>query len=1062
MMTGLDAERLVIRASAGTGKTFQLTNRYLRQLHLDASPNEILASTFTRKAAGEILERVLQRLAAAAASEPQAADLAAHLGADDFDRRRALQLLAQLTQALHQVQICTLDALFLRVAASLSLELQLMPGWSIIGDADYQPLFDQAIDTVLQEGDTNELQTLTSLLAHGDQARSVAEKIRDIVSAAHQLARDSRPDAWQWPAEFPRLTKVEIETEIEQLRMDRGLGKRIATANEKAAEAADAEKWDAFIDTGIAKKLLAGETTYYKKPIDPELCAVYTTLLKHARAWFYDRITIHTHATRQLSDHFDQQFSHVKRRAGGMLFDDVPRLLAAELRTEDQARVAYRLDSHIRHVLLDEFQDTSLTQWKAIDRLLLGGDTGRLQSFFCVGDTKQAIYGWRGGVAEIFDKVPKHVPRTEEAGLNESRRSWPAVIECVNNVFERLPDTGLELGEAAEAIRAWCRQFKPHETVLAREPDAGRRGHVRLLAGPTAPGKQPMHEFVADEVQVLSARCPGRTIGVLTRKNETASRIAVELRKRGIAASEEGGSPVADSAAVLALLSLLQLIDLPGDTVARFHVANSPLGKVVKLTDPKSEREAVRCGRTLRRQLAELGYGQTLDGIVKRILPCCSRRDVVRLRQVIELAWQFDAKRSGRTRDFIRLIDTKRVETPTEDRVRVMTIHGSKGLEFDIVVLPELDGQPQPRQINWSTDPETLEPDRVCTQVRTAVQPLLPDAFHRIFTETQYRQTTERLCLLYVAMTRAAHALHMIVPEGKPLKDGSKWYTNFAGILRATLGGGREAIAEQTLFELGDPAWHDHDLQHRPSVPTVAGTDTRRRPTTRLALAPMEGGRQRGLARVAPSSHRAAAMHIDQLIQPDSAAAKARGTVVHKWFEQIRWLDEALPTDAALRDALDDPACMKLDLDAMLAEFREALTTPAAKQILTPAAYQQLPTLTEAERAGVADGSVELQVFNERPFAMREQGELIVGTIDRLVLLRQHGKPVAADIIDFKTDRVSSPGALEEKRETYSPQLSIYRRAISRMYGLPEKRIRSRLYMTDAAAVVDVPPAPTP
>src|SRR5689334_7619427 len=100
--------------------------------------------------------------------------------------------------------------------------------------------------------------------------------------------------------------------------------------------------------------------------------------------------------------------------------------------------MAFRLDGGIRHLLLDEFQDTAPPQWRVLRPLAEGVVNGRGGTFFCVGDGKQAIYGWRGGVAEIFDCLEDQLPALAKKELAQSYRSSQPVIDSVNQVFQNL------------------------------------------------------------------------------------------------------------------------------------------------------------------------------------------------------------------------------------------------------------------------------------------------------------------------------------------------------------------------------------------------------------------------------------------------------------------------------------------------------------------------------------------------------------------------------------------------------------------------------------------------
>ena len=153
-----------------------------------------------------------------------------------------------------------------------------------------------------------------------------------------------------------------------------------------------------------------------------------------------------------------------------------------------------------------------------------------------------------------------------------------------------------------------------------------------------------------------------------------------------------------DSPAVQVMLSLLTLADHPGDTAARFHVAASPLAAHVGLTDHADSPAAWRLAEQTRRRLMVEGYGPVLDGWAKELAAVCDRRDVSRLEQLVEMAYGYEDRATTRPGDFVALVQQQRVEDPTSARVRVMTVHQAKGLQFDIVVLPELDvgigGQP--------------------------------------------------------------------------------------------------------------------------------------------------------------------------------------------------------------------------------------------------------------------------------------------------------------------------------------------------------------------------------
>jgi ATP-dependent exoDNAse (exonuclease V) beta subunit len=224
---------LVIRASAGTGKTYQLTNRFIRLLASGVPPEEILAATFTRKAAGEILERILLTLARAANDVGECTKLAEAIGVSELNPSRCVELLAQVTRRLHRLQVGTLDSFFAKLATSYSLELGLPPGWRILDDLEATRLKSDAIELLLESDADNDLVKLLRLLTKGAAARSVSELILENVNTCHEIAIETSPDAWRrvpCPAmplhEELRRTQSELAELVE--RADKSLQKAIA------------------------------------------------------------------------------------------------------------------------------------------------------------------------------------------------------------------------------------------------------------------------------------------------------------------------------------------------------------------------------------------------------------------------------------------------------------------------------------------------------------------------------------------------------------------------------------------------------------------------------------------------------------------------------------------------------------------------------------------------------------------------------------------------------------------------------------------------------------------
>ena len=784
------------------------------------------------------------------------------------------------------------------------------------------------------------------------------------------------------------------------------------------------------------------------------------------------RLADQTEATWQLLEKFDAHYQRLKLARRALRFDDVTRKLASAAFAGQIEQLSYRLDSRLSHLLLDEFQDTSLMQWNVIRPFadeVFAGAAGR-SSFFCVGDVKQAIYGWRGGVAELFDVLGDTWSALEHQALSCSYRSSPAVIETVNKAFDNLGGSPV-LDNFSQAVQAWSQGFAPHST--ARNSLAGyARMHVAPRAGEDEKQETVTLKYAAEEIARLAREAPDCSVGALVRDNQAVARLIFELRQHGIQASEEGGNPLTDSPAVTVVLSLLTLADHPGDTAARFHVSQSPLGRIVGLDDHADAAAAGRVSLSVRRHLLNHGYGPTIYRWARELAQSCDGRDARRLMQLVELAYRYEDDATLRTRDFVHFVESQKVEDPTTAQVRVMTIHQSKGLEFDIVVLPQLDvrlsGQPPAVVVGR---PQPTQPvDFVCRYAGKELRALLPREIQQIFERQAGQAIRESLCVLYVALSRAVHALHMIIAPSSSSEKNLP--ATFAGLLRSTLGDGAKAEPGETLYEYGEADWHarrsgktpeaaDDKVQTASASATDSVDGAQSPPAFKVALAPSQQRRKRGLDRQSPSGLEGGeTVDLAYLMRLDSAGALERGTVFHAWFEQIEWLDDGAPADATLNAAALRLGATQAQAARWLKEFREMLARPATRACLTQSDYaRQAPWSAAGALAADWDAAeLSFEVHRERRFAVRDGDAILTGSLDRLALIYRAGRLAAAEVLDFKTDAVQADQQvqLEAAVARYQPQLAAYRRAVAQMTGLSMEHIFARLLFVEPGLVASV------
>ncbi|MEM8739428.1 MAG: UvrD-helicase domain-containing protein [Planctomycetota bacterium] len=1059
-----DPGHRLIRASAGSGKTYQLTEHFLGLLRRGAAVDEVLATTFTRKAAGEILGRLIGRLA-------------------DGDETA---LLAEVTRKLHRVGVATIDGFFHRLGQGFRFELDLPLDPRLIAEdsPEARQLRAEAIEAVLHAASADDaafgaLLALLRRLHHDASARSVTRAIDDIVTT-HAAVYRAAPDRAAWTPLHVKglLTARELADLVERWM---ALGDAMPETRtgkprslwvkswEHAAACAQRQDWDGLVSKGVVAKVYADETVFDRTEIPPDWLDVATRWCGHVRGVVLERIARQTAATHELMQRFTAEYERLRAGRGVMLFSDMAHRLAGGAfagRGVDTdaalAEVYFRLDAAVTHLLLDEFQDTSLDQWQVLSPFVdeIGGTGDGSRSLLVVGDTKQAIYGWRGGCAELFDRVKYHAPLLETRTLAKSYRSSPTVLSVVNRVFGGVagcdtlnPDKYPEDGAAAAA---WAQGFEPHAAQHTALP-----GYVRLSASPpgstdddaaadeAAPATS--HErHAAQTIAALYDRFQraghgdvasgdvasgdvasgdvasgggGWTMGVLTRSNRAVYRLLYELRRLGLPASGEGGNPISDHPAVAAVLSALQMADHPGDTASAFHTLNSPVGTLLNM---QALGDAAGVARAVRRELLEHGYAATLARWTRALAGDCDAAGLEKLGQLVTLAEGYDASAQGdagavlRPLRFVDHVEGARVEASTPAVIRVMTIHRSKGLEFDAVVLPELDGAFNNRFDVLVDRPDPTGPIegvfRGVNEANRSAAPVLGEAYR----QRRTRQRQEDLCTLYVAMTRARQGLYLLVKpavntEGKPRRVGQC----FAGILRDTLGD-----PDAGPLAWGDEAWmaHDTDEDVTATAAVAAATPPEEAAGEAATRVVFDHPLRRMRPTVSPSSlHGGGRVRVADLLSRAPSAAQRRGDAVHAALETVAYVDEV--GDMPMADGLG-----------------ELLRRPAVRAALS-------------RRFGERE-----VLWRERGFVVPDGGRVLRGVFDRVAVEQTgEGRATAAHLIDFKSDRVDAGGeALAGRVAAYRPQLAAYRRALCLMLGLPAEAVTAELVFTGPGVSVAV------
>ena len=1015
-MWPLQDRLLLLRAAAGSGKTYQLSNRYLQLLRAGADPGSIVASTFTRKAAAEICGRVLTRLAGAALDESDAQQLATDLAAPTLCRMDAEMMLANLAQSIHRVGISTIDALLGRMAGCARWELGLPSRPRVLEDDGpvARELRRRAVEAMLADDDPDVLVSLLRRLHHGESHRRISDALEQLFADLYEVYRQTGPKAWDALVVPDTLSEAQVSSALVMLgeaRCHLPADRRWHAAFDQDLGRATRRDWPEFLGSSqsLTARSVEQNACYYRQPFPSALVTAYRPLVIHAQAFVVGQVAQRTKAMRQLLDRFESQYRRLCRQSGVLLLGDVPYLLGGPLNEMiGLDELYYRLDGRIQHLLLDEFQDTSVAQWRVLEPLAqeICQDSGGGRTFFCVGDVKQSIYGWRGGCPQLFEHLISclHLPAESVQSLTLSYRSAPVLLDVVNDLFTHIGDAS-PMAALREHALSWQQGFSHHESAHADQP-----GFFELLASPSDANHD---DFVVEKIAILAGQHPTRTIGVLMVTNMRAVEILRRLRVRGIHAAGDGGSTLDTDPAVELILSALTLVDHPGHSAAAIHVVQSPLAEVFGLDtiDPQQVDEAAR---RIRRELIDHGYGAVLTRWILALRPVLGPRSAERLTQMIQLADRSEPLSRLRASEFIRVVRETRVDEPAPAPVRVMTIHKAKGLQFDIVVLGQMD---EPigwlgAQLIWRfRQVPTEEPVAVFgafkQALRNVIEPVVP-TIHAAHSQEVAARVSDDLSAFYVAMTRARYALHLIL---KPLTCradgtiGAKGNTNASpsSICRQRLTDMTDPPLDGLLAQRGDRSWDRRRLVS-PVVPSPHLT-----PPCRPRLCPA-GAERRWWQTIRPSRLADAGGGDPlRLLDLKIRSAMRRGSRLHDLLATIDYL----PTDR--------PA----------PELEQVLHHEAVRRVLSRRYGNEL-------------------LWRERSFAVALEGLVLHGIFDRVAIEQDdRGWASRAVLIDFKTELYSDAAV-----GLYQLQLKSYRRALSSLLGLDEHLVAAELlFVNDGVSV---------
>lgn len=842
----MNSELRQIKASAGSGKTFILTRQFLHLLR-QAAPEtegfvckrgvpsghcwpEILAATFTNKAAAEMKERVVSALKRTAlqCDGGQSAD---------WPKEQAREMLERILRRYQRLNIRTIDSLLNMLLRMFALDAGIPPDFELAFEDE--ELFASVLER-FQAACTEENSPERLLLEHAldillreEQSEGfwVADKIRKRLREIMLHLRQSGNSLCTNQDELSELLRpahksmIQATVALEKRLVDKGIqsDKRFLTFLGKCRDTAFRQAAP-HTSAYAAKEDLTPCVVKASRPLlEPEDDILYArfkeTLARYGREQAIVSGAIHLAPCVLLAWQLSEKLSDIERERGQILGQGLSRLVRDQLEQGGGAPDAFcRLGGRLHHLLIDEFQDTSRDQWAAVtplaeECLSKGG------SLFYVGDVKQAIYGWRGGDAELFDEIRTRPELDSVAAKNHTDqlphnwRSSERVVAFNNFFFTRLadPDLNADLAsqclsnkatadQTAELARTLSTEFQDAHQSMPPEQKAAPKpgGFVRIERLPGSDDRTEMEQEALDAMaryllENVRPRRPWSDMAILVRSHDHAALVCDRLVSAGVPVITENSLQLDRHPVVRELAALLRFLEHPHDDLALAELllggnllapppGLSPEPGTTAMHDWLSGLERgpgrLPLWKAVQRDHSALweyafrpfanksGLLTPYDLIAEMLtfFQISERHPGAELyvRRFQEVAHRAAEQGMGSLATFLDFWEKKsgeeKVPLPENvDAVRIMTIHKSKGLEFPVVFTPFLFWP-------WPTSPELIEVELRGRRVLTRLKSDLTEEYQA---KTR-RGVLEDLHLLYVTWTRAREELYAWFPQKRP------------------------------------------------------------------------------------------------------------------------------------------------------------------------------------------------------------------------------------------------------------------------------------------------------
>ncbi len=739
-MDDTNRQCMVLKASAGSGKTFALSVRFLALLFKGANPNEILTLTFTKKATAEMKERILDYLKILQKENLESEKEKSHKENilkeleekyrldPSFVRNSAQKIYQRFLNA--EIRISTIDAFFQSILRKFCWFVGLSANFEVNEDTKaHQQQLDERFLSALNSEQLEELSVfITQCLSHDSYTSdSILKQLRFLKNKLYLFDPNKRELAF------------DEEGFLEKLR---SLNKQIQStekASDKAKKAIKCDDFRGFLNSSLTWLEKKSEYHYFKKfkneipALESECEEIENDLKRYYEAKetalfkkFPKFIRLYDKATSKIQA---LDFDAIKDKVHALLkgYEEVP----AEF-------FYFRLDSKIAHILIDEFQDTSLNDYKIlapfIDEIKAGiGQAKWHRSVFFVGDVKQSIYGFRGSFSSLFESVSKDF---HHDNLEFNHRSSPLIIHYVNTIFKK------------------AYQHSPTAYLEQKYPKASSNNHARdgyVKVSLVADERELLEQILQEAQNLLEHRIEPKDITILCATNKDALKIKNDLQEKLSAIR-----PSTESSAKLSQFVESKIIK----NALEYALAEEPY-------KPFYKHSVLKLAGYLHDDVIALpGFNpkkESVAGFVWKVMELFEL--YTECAQIcLELALGCED-----ADEFLEKLEAKKIASFNSKGAQIMTIHKSKGMQFPYVIVCERLGEPENDSNQFLEEYEGTE--LVHLYCRMKNREMVDKDYARALGKEKAAKDHEKINEYYVAFTRAELGLVVVAKDKDQKKD---------------------------------------------------------------------------------------------------------------------------------------------------------------------------------------------------------------------------------------------------------------------------------------------------